>query len=405
MQFDLFTLVWACSLVVFLSGAMLAYFWTRAMRYPWLAMWAVAFVLMSLGIVVTMAKPGDPGPLMSAAGNSLFILSFGFVWNALRLFERRKAFVWSLPIPPLLWSAAVFVPAIYDSLAARVIIISVMLSAYCGLSALELWRGRDEPLASKKPFMFLVLLIMAFYAGRVFLVDLVPYPYGAGDVDQLVSAVMAAVIVAASLAATILLLAMTLERKEMAQRELATLDPLTGFYNRRGLDAVLPDQKLPAGCALILFDLDRFKQVNDNFGHASGDALISGFAQICREELRQVDHAVRLGGEEFVIILIGADEHAAVATAERVRTRYGQSVFTIANGALAGTVSGGVFCAPAGEAVWLTAATAAADRALYRAKTTGRDRIFVAGAEAGAEPTSREFDERCVASKAQPASA
>ena len=399
MQFDLFTLVMACSLVVFLSGAILAYFWSRTMRHPWLVMWAVAFVLMALSMLVTMVKPGDPGILSSAIGNGLLMLAFGFIWSALRLFERRKPVLWAVPIPSFVWMGVVNIPGVYDSLAIRVLIVSSVLSIFCGLSAWELWRGRDEKLASKKPFLILVLLILAFYGGRIPLVNTVPYPYGAGELDDLVSAAMAAIVVAAALAATILLLAMTLERKELTQRELATLDPLTGFLNRRGLEEALPDQRLPAGSALILFDFDHFKQVNDTFGHAAGDALIAGFALICREELRQIDHAVRLGGEEFALILIGADERAAAAMAERVRTRYGESVFPIEGGAIAGTVSGGYFCAPADQNVWLNAAIASADRALYRAKTNGRNRVFVS------ESASRDFDERCVDPNGQAASA
>ncbi len=378
MHFDVFTLVMACSLVVFLSGTVLTYFWSRTMRNSWLALWAAAFVMIALGLLVAMLKPGDPGVLRSAVGNAVHLIGFGFVWSALRIFEGRAPLLWVVPIPSVVWVGLVYAPGVYDSLSLRVALISAGLGMFCALGAWELWRGRKERLSSKRPLMILFLFLFAFYLGRILLVDVVPYPYGGGETDALVAAVMAGLVVAASLAATVLLVAMTLERKELAQRELAATDALTGFLNRRGLETILPKQELPAGSALVLFDLDRFKHVNDTFGHAAGDALIVAFARICREELRQVDYAVRLGGEEFALVLASMGMQPALAVAERIRERFSTTVVEIGASAIAGTASGGVYAAPADANVWLSGAIASADRAMYQAKSAGRNRVFTA---------------------------
>ena len=382
MHFDVFTLVMACSLVVFLSGTVLAYFWSRTMRNSWLALWAAAFVLIALGMLLAMLKPGDPGVLQAAAGNAVQLIGFGFMWSALRIFEGRKPVLWVVPIPSVIWVGAVYVPGFYDSLALRIVLISAELGLFCALGAWELWRGRKEQLASKGPLMTLLLFLLVFYLGRIPVVGMVPFPYGAGETDTVVAAAMASLVVAASLAATVLLIAMTLERKELAQRELAATDALTGFLNRRGIEALLSNQELPAGSALVLFDLDHFKHVNDSFGHAAGDALIIAFARICREELRQVDHAVRLGGEEFALVLDSMGKQSAIAVAERIRERFSTTVVEIGTGAIAGTASGGVYAAPADAPVWLSGAIASADRAMYQAKSAGRNRVFAASERA-----------------------
>lgn len=162
--------------------------------------------------------------------------------------------------------------------------------------------------------------------------------------------------------------------------ELATHDALTGALNRRAFLAGLRDCGTPdaAPCtgAILLIDFDHFKDVNDQHGHAVGDAVLAHAAQALAASLRPDDVLVRWGGEEFVAHLPGAD----LQSAERVADRLRRAVRDIADAdwpeEVAITVSVGV--APMVHDSGFDAAFAAADTALYRAKALGRDRVQVA---------------------------
>lgn len=176
-----------------------------------------------------------------------------------------------------------------------------------------------------------------------------------------------------------------LERKlEDARRDAAT-DPLTGLANRRAFDAALQEH---AGAAmdsgrplsLLMLDIDRFKQVNDTWGHQVGDAVLRLLGLCLGQSLREGDCAARIGGEEFAAILPGTTEEEAVRLADRVRLAFGGRSFTVrATGQTLGnlTLSAGVARYECGEA--LADFLRRADAALYEAKRTGRDRVVRAG--------------------------
>ncbi|MBR0684269.1 GGDEF domain-containing protein [Roseomonas eburnea] len=167
----------------------------------------------------------------------------------------------------------------------------------------------------------------------------------------------------------------------------AVTDPLTGLANRRGFSAAAETavslcrrQDMPA--AMIVFDLDRFKAINDGHGHAAGDAVLAGMAGVLRRHLRAGDIVGRLGGEEFAVLCPGLDAAGAAAVAERLRAAQRLEVPHPAGPGEAVTASAGVAeLAPTGDvATSLEAALAAADRALYAAKAAGRDRVVLAPA-------------------------
>jgi diguanylate cyclase (GGDEF)-like protein/putative nucleotidyltransferase with HDIG domain len=157
-------------------------------------------------------------------------------------------------------------------------------------------------------------------------------------------------------------------------RELAELDPLTGLLNRRGFEDGLERRR--ETLALLICDLDHFKRVNDTLGHPAGDDVLRRFADLLRACTREDDAAIRLGGEEFALVLSGVGEREALAVAERLRREVAAEFrdFPV-------PVSVSVGIADSGRCDGAESLVRAANRALYAAKRLGRDRCVVHHAE------------------------
>lgn len=161
---------------------------------------------------------------------------------------------------------------------------------------------------------------------------------------------------------------------------LATTDDLTGVANRRAFfeqadNARMFALRLRRPMALMMLDIDHFKQINDCFGHAAGDKALTVFADTVRGRLREHDIMGRLGGEEFALALPGTDLEGALQAAERLREAVTEARLTASGASHTMTVSIGVVLIDPNET--LTAALARADRGLYTAKRTGRNRVEV----------------------------
>ncbi len=162
--------------------------------------------------------------------------------------------------------------------------------------------------------------------------------------------------------------------------ELAAVDQLTGVLNRRAFmdeASLVADRARLEGrhIAAIMLDLDRFKRVNDGFGHAAGDAVLEATASRLVSELRAGDIAGRFGGEEFVFLLTDVDEMAAGAAAERVRARITSSPIRFKGDDLMITASLGIATASPGSTESLASLIDRADAAMYAAKKAGRNRV------------------------------
>lgn len=245
-----------------------------------------------------------------------------------------------------------FVPAVVVGGGRRtpVILLSALLVFYLGLNALARWTGPMQPLAS----------------------------------DMAVSVVHAFnVIVVFSMAAfTANHYYKTVRRAERRLMQMATTDPLTGLVNRRSLIAQA-DESIRQGdadaqsTALVLADIDHFKQVNDQYGHEAGDAILEQVASLLNRLARRGDIAARWGGEEFLIFLPATGLDSALALAERVRKAIAEQALYHAGTPIPITMSLGVAELAPGEP--LGEAIARADRGLYASKTSGRNRVSVEG--------------------------
>ncbi|HUG91079.1 MAG TPA: GGDEF domain-containing protein [Planctomycetaceae bacterium] len=180
-------------------------------------------------------------------------------------------------------------------------------------------------------------------------------------------------------------------RLEEAERD-ARIDPLTKLANRRAFDEQLDacQSRFDRGqeeFAVVLFDLDRFKSLNDQYGHRTGDAVLAVFGRILAESVRGYDHAARLGGEEFAALLPAAGERAARLVAERCRRRVEQAVVHQNGKEVRFTASAGVAAVREGETS--LDLLERADAALYEAKVAGRNCVCVSkAASAGLSETA-----------------
>ncbi len=166
--------------------------------------------------------------------------------------------------------------------------------------------------------------------------------------------------------------------REITFRQLASTDPLTGVYNRRyffDLAEKVMNQSVNQAqpFSMLMLDIDYFKDINDKFGHASGDQAIQQLANICSKILRDGDILGRLGGEEFALLLVNAPLEAASSVAERLRQRVADSKIPGQSDYIRMTISIGVAEAIAGESV--DGVLGRADQALYIAKSRGRNRV------------------------------
>ena len=163
--------------------------------------------------------------------------------------------------------------------------------------------------------------------------------------------------------------------------EMALIDPLTGLYNQRYLRrhlAGLVESGQGRHLAVLMVDVDFFKKVNDEHGHAMGDKALRLIADTLRANTRVFDSLARYGGEEFVVVMPGADVDDASQAAERLRCAVEAADFACPGGQRVGlTVSVGVGCAT-GAPVTPEALLQAADTALYAAKAGGRNRVELA---------------------------
>jgi len=159
---------------------------------------------------------------------------------------------------------------------------------------------------------------------------------------------------------------------------LAIIDDLTQVFNRRQMFKILDQQKALGDrgihpFSICIFDLDHFKNVNDTYGHEAGDIVLKSVAQEVHKNLRDIDHIARYGGEEFILILTNSGSREAMICAKRIRTMARELVFDKMPPDFRITISVGVTKYQPSEPI--QDAVNRADRALYRAKANGRDRV------------------------------
>ena len=170
-------------------------------------------------------------------------------------------------------------------------------------------------------------------------------------------------------------------RSQSRQLARASLeDPLTNLPNRRQLDVILDertdDSNQGRWLCVAMIDINDFKLVNDRFGHLAGDEVLRSVAQAMRRHFRERDLAARFGGDEFAVLFMDVEPSAALQACERFRLAVAATDWSAVRPGLRVTVSVGIAACNDTDAV--RGIVAAADRALYEAKNSGRDRVHLA---------------------------
>lgn len=202
------------------------------------------------------------------------------------------------------------------------------------------------------------------------------------------------VIVAIDVVIGIAAAAQALFGAEQHHRKTAVLDPLTGLLNRQGLERRFEElaeqaRLMNAPVSVLMCDVDHFKAINDSHGHAAGDAVLRDVAYELRKQLRSFELIYRIGGEEFLVVLPGAEMPSALALGNKLC----EAARNCSSRGLTVTLSVGV-AALRGSEVKFRAMFDAADQALYCAKRDGRDRVAsVPALEAAGEPVREELPE------------
>ncbi|AYG67051.1 MULTISPECIES: GGDEF domain-containing protein [unclassified Rhizobium] len=220
-----------------------------------------------------------------------------------------------------------------------------------------------------------VIMSLAIILAMLFLLqwlDLLPLPI----MEAMRFGVLLAWIIGGTVSGAVAVLAgFSIHRLAVSRAEferLSRTDMLSGLLNRRAFTEAL--DTAADGASLVIFDLDRFKAVNDRFGHASGDAVIVAVSQIFSGVFTGDDVIARLGGEEFGAIIYGGDTAERIARIEEIKERIAEHSIAVDGGSVKITMSAGI--ADITRDRKTETVYAAADKALYLAKTLGRNRVM-----------------------------
>jgi diguanylate cyclase (GGDEF)-like protein len=301
------------------------------------------------------------------------------MWGGARRFERGQVEIGYIFAGAIGWLACCQFESFYASQVVQIRVFSFLIVAYTLATTLEYWYARDKELKSRWLAVMLPLVQAVFFTLRIVFADRLPFPGGTQGFSRDWVPIGMFGLLLYNFCMPFLVVNMAKERLELRHRRASLVDPLTGVANRRAfierserhLQRAAADGET---VAILILDLDLFKRVNDTFGHQAGDRVLCAFCEVAQSALRPSDLFGRLGGEEFACLLPGATASAAYEIAERIRARFEGREVQVGTAVSSSTVSIGIATTTeAGRD--LTALFAAADRALYLAKSNGRNRI------------------------------
>jgi len=367
-------------------------FWRSQKTYPGFAHWIACEFLIALTYLLVILRGIIPDFFSIVLMNSLA------GWAAFLRFEGIRRFVNAgdsgsalYLVPFCLLAASGFFTYVYDSAMIRNLIVSPLMAFFVLWASYLLLKKSDR--RTRILYWSMAALLSAWAAiavVRTLFWFLAPATFTILSTSfSNVGFFLATIIHDVGITIFFLVLNshrlwMELEEAQVELQQMATTDALTGVMNRRkffadGESEIRRAARLGSPFVLAMFDLDHFKGVNDRHGHAAGDGILKHVTDICRKNLRQIDTIGRIGGEEFVIIMPGAELSGAMIMAERLRQTIGATPLNWEGTPISITVSIGVAeYSPADRDI--EQLLQRADTAMYQAKSAGRNRVVAAAA-------------------------
>lgn len=375
---DVHTLVLVSSLILGALGVLFLINWRDDRSRAELVDWGVAFLLVVPGVVL-IGRRGEISDLWSIwAANALVLTAYGaIVTGVMRFVGRRPRFGVAL-LGPAVWSLFCLWPDFFARFDLRVIVISTICFLQTAHAARLLHaQRRIEALPSLGRSALGATVVACIHGARALVMTIAPIDVdGQAALRQSGLAWLSLGLLVICLITAHMLLSMSAERAALRHRRRADTDDLTDILSRRAFieQATARLAEAPDRGTLMFFDIDRFKSINDTYGHAVGDAVLVAFARLVEDRLASGDLFARWGGEEFVLFAVDHDFVAGRRLAEEIRRDFAALDFGPGADGLGATVSAGL-AAPALIGSDLDRLIASADAGVYAAKRAGRDRV------------------------------
>ncbi|MDH4442342.1 MAG: GGDEF domain-containing protein [Rhizobium sp.] len=335
----------------------------------------LGFAAHATGLGLVGVRDRIPDFLSIHVANSVSLVAFACWAAAVAAIDRRRPPLVAC-VPVLIWVAGNLIPVVRETFALRVTTYNLAAAFGFALLAVLVTRARF----SSRRYRLMLALVWAGQALSaisfgIFVIFYRPSSFQ----DNILGAWMGTIALVGFITAIVILAKMLMDRSEERLQALVRTDPLTGVLNRRGFTEAyqrLQDAAPSPALGLLIFDLDHFKQVNDDHGHQVGDQVLLEFSTLCRSLLPQRAAFGRTGGEEFAAVLAISEARDAALFAETVRLALAERAIITETRSLHVTTSIGIAVSPLARA-GLDQLMSDADTALYASKSQGRNRTSV----------------------------
>lgn len=350
--------------------------WFNSRSETYLVLGATGMALIVVALMLMGLRNGAYTLFFQLVPFALILIGFSCVYAGARRFRNSKASLWPAAVVGALSAIATAVPLLLGLSGLGTLMLNATAAVLMLLCAYEHIRSDDQLRFALATIGTLYVVTAISFACCALMLALdgnwvlsAPPKNWAEDFNSIMSLVGLTGIGAITL---------TLHHARAAHHhhQAANTDSLTGVLNRRALFDRFGNAPPSRNSAVLMFDLDDFKQINDRLGHAEGDRVLKLFSDVLQRELGPLDVISRIGGEEFCAVLIDVDQEKAKAVAERVRSVFADLTLVIEQGQLHATVSVGLAMFEGDED--FPALLNRADAALYQAKHNGRNQVKLA---------------------------
>lgn len=381
---DAKTIFTTASMMVLANGAILTAMGRElpASLRPAASQWCLGTLLVALGCVVFAFGEPLPRPLMLWGANAAFAFGLTAYYVAIRLFLRLEVKAWHY-LPALVATGAVaWFSAVTPHFPIRMGVVSVAwvwLMAMCVRDLMDTSRGHASTARSILCAMFAIVGLYSVARCAVYLFAGLPETFAVETGGNWLNVLSALLFVLLPVMGTTAFLLMCSDRLRRGLERAAATDYLTGLPNRRSLAqaGAAAARSGDGDFSIAVFDVDKFKAINDSHGHDVGDRALIHVANRLRAQLRPEDTIARTGGEEFVVLFQDTAHEDARAITERMRAAVEKSDFSVDGLRVGLTISAGLAFSRTEDADY-DGVLRRADDALYRAKSNGRNRVEVA---------------------------